>query len=125
MRVIVCGSRTWTSYGAVSDHINSVLCDNLVVVHGACRTGADEHARLVCVALGIEQEPHPADWERHGKTAGFIRNGEMADAGASLCIAFWDGRSRGTLDMITRATKVGILVRIVPAVRISARRLAP
>ena len=62
----------------------------------------------------VSVERHPADWDRHGKGAGPIRNRAMAKSGADRCLAFWDGESRGTLDMITVATKHGIPVRIVP-----------
>jgi len=62
----------------------------------------------------MEAEPHPADWERHGRAAGPIRNQEMADAGADLCIAFPYGIGKGTYDMIERARKAGIPVEINP-----------
>jgi hypothetical protein len=57
----------------------------------------------------------PADWETHGRAAGPIRNQAMLDEGKPyLVIAFWDGKSKGTLDMISRATRAGVPVKIVP-----------
>jgi hypothetical protein len=53
-------------------------------------------------------EVHPADWDTHGKSAGPIRNQEMAALGADLCVAFAGGP--GTADMRARATKRGIAV---------------
>lgn len=59
-------------------------------------------------------EVHPAAWGSLGRRAGPVRNERMAKAGADLCLAFWDGRSRGTADMIARATRHRIPVKIVP-----------
>jgi hypothetical protein len=44
----------------------------------------------------------PADWNRHGRGAGYIRNKEMAEIGDGL-LAFWDEESCGTQDMIKQA----------------------
>jgi hypothetical protein len=37
----------------------------------------------------------------------------MAKAGADLCIAFWDGKSKGTQHMTTVAQECGIPVEII------------
>lgn len=124
MRVIVCGSREWTDRSAIHRTLTG-LDDRqpvpLLIVHGACPKGADAFAHEWALAAqrrapGVTPEPerHP-DWSRHGKGAGFLRNEEMAALGADLCLAFWDGKSPGTLDMIKRAVAHGIPVRIVPA----------
>jgi hypothetical protein len=49
------------------------------------------------------------DWDRQGKAAGIIRNGDMARYAEAL-IAIWDGSSRGTKNMIETATKLGLKV---------------
>jgi len=122
MRIIVCGSREWTDRErivATLEH-KRIHAPSLTVVHGDCSSGADAIAAQWCrqwrpyAPLSVTEEPHPADWNKHGKAAGPIRNQAMADTGAELCLAFWTGESRGTLDMITRAVKAGIPVRIVP-----------
>ena len=46
---------------------------------------------------------HPAQWDRHGKRAGLIRNEEMlATCPALNCayLAIWDGNSTGTAHMV-------------------------
>ena len=55
---------------------------------------------------------YPADWERHGRAAGPIRNEEMAEVSDAL-IAFWDGKSRGTKSMIEIARRKGLQVAVV------------
>lgn len=129
MRIIVCGSREWADperVYATLEHKRLHAAGPIIVVHGACPTGADAAAAYYChhdmtgyraPRNTVTEEPHPADWKAHGKAAGPRRNQEMADAGADLCLAFWDGESRGTLDMIQRAVRAGIPVRIVPGGR--------
>jgi hypothetical protein len=54
----------------------------------------------------------PANWDRHGKAAGGIRNTAMANYGTHL-IAFWDGESPGTRDMIAKAKRAGLKVLVI------------
>lgn len=62
----------------------------------------------------IRYEVFRADWDKHGKAAGPIRNQEMLDNGkADALVAFWDGKSPGTKDMIRRAKRKGIKVKVV------------
>ena len=47
----------------------------------------------------------PAAWDHYpNKRAGMVRNGIMADLATHL-LAFWDGESPGTKDMISKARK--------------------
>jgi len=85
---------------------------DITIVHGAAQ-GADRIAHQEAQKAGLLVEPHPADWEKHGKAAGPIRNIEMARLGADLCIAFWDGQSTGTAHMMDEARKQGIPVEVV------------
>ena len=59
-----------------------------------------------------ERAEFPADWERHGKAAGYIRNREMAQ-NADALVAFWDGESRGTKSMIDLAKEYDLAVRVL------------
>lgn len=111
-RIIICGSRSWEDYQTMRSVIQGLEPGEDIVVHGGAH-GADQMAGEIAVELGLEVEVHPADWEKHGKGAGFIRNEQMALLGADACIAFWDGESRGTADMMQRASEHGIKVAIV------------
>jgi len=112
MRVIVCGGRDYRNQKRVFDVLDALrkryIC-RITVVHGAAK-GADflagSWARLTHL---VEEEPHPADWSKHGKAAGILRNREMLDAGAELVIAFPGGR--GTANMVSIAEKAGVPVR--------------
>lgn len=113
-RIIVCGSRRWRDRDAVIRRLAAIEppLDDVVIVHGDA-AGADRIAHQEAEKLGLLVEPRPADWETHGRRAGYLRNVEMAAAGAELCIAFWDGRSKGTSMMIDIAKRSRIPVEIV------------
>jgi hypothetical protein len=84
------------------------------VVHGACPNGADAIAEaLAKVDLGWETDPHPADWDLYGKSAGHIRNQEMVDLEPDVCLGFFKkgAANKGTMDCVTRALKAGIPIR--------------
>jgi len=108
MRVIVCGGRDYNDTERVAEILQYLPCDTIVVHGGA--SGADLLAGLYWNEWGTTEVFH-ADWEKHGKAAGPLRNQEMLDAGADLVIAFPGGR--GTADMVRRAKGRGIKVRIV------------
>lgn len=81
------------------------------VVHGGAR-GADQIAGYLCKELDIPVKEYPADWKKHGRKAGPIRNQQMLNEEAIDEVwAFWLG-SPGTRDMIDRAFKAGILVKV-------------
>lgn len=115
MRVIVTGSRDWGRgeivFGALGGLWNmcQMMDTTLTIVHGGCPSGADRFAHDFALGkAGVREEVFRADWNRHGKMAGPIRNAEMADSGADLVMAFWDGTSRGTENMIRRARERNI-----------------
>lgn len=126
-RVVVTGSRSWDGAAAVrvalaEQHlIASALDLRLVVVHGACPTGADAIAdtwarRMEGIRGHVDTtvEPWPADWDRHGRPAGPTRNRAMLDAGTDIVLAFRaPGRlSRGTDDCVRAAVTRRIPVLI-------------
>ena len=108
-RVLVCGGRDYSD----RDHIWNTLCklDHergpfKVVIHG-CATGADSEAMIWAQTCDRKHAPFQADWHKHGKAAGPIRNQRMLDEGKpDLVIAFPGGT--GTTDMIRKARAAGI-----------------
>ena len=118
-RIIVCGSRHWHDVEELKVQVLLALKEfigRIVIVHGHCPTGADHMADELAIELQprVTSERHPADWDTYGAGAGPRRNAQMASSGAEVCLAFWDGRSKGTLSMIREATKQQIPVRIYP-----------
>jgi len=105
-RVLVCGGRDYRDMTTVTRWLD-VLAPGLVI-HGAAR-GADECAwRWACRSF-VPDKAFPADWKKHGRAAGPIRNQKMLDEGKpDLVVAFPGGR--GTADMVARARSAGVLV---------------
>lgn len=113
MRVLVCGSRDWTDYEAIRREIMTLPASLNLVIHGNA-VGADRAAGRAASLSGIEVASYPADWKKYGRAAGPIRNQQMLDEGRpDLVLAFWKNKSRGTEDMIRRARKAGIEVKVI------------
>lgn len=111
MKVLVCGSRSWDNEAAVRVRLGA-LPEGSSVIHGGAR-GADIAAYWACLALDIPAYTRLPDWKTHGKRAGILRNLAMLDERPDLVIAFWDGKSRGTLHTVTEARKRGIPVEVI------------
>lgn len=116
-RVLVCGSRQWNDKDRVFQELDRVWLQTggaIRIIHGGCPSGADDHARLFCL-LGFQSTVFPADWSRYGRAAGMIRNEAMLVQGKpNLVLAFRAaGASPGTDDMVRRARKAGIEVRVI------------
>ena len=115
-RVIIAGSRDFTDYEQLKVQCNRLLSEKdvahrIVILSGMAR-GTDSLAVRYAHEKDYALEEYPAHWETGGKRAGVIRNAEMA-ATADALIAFWDGNSKGTYDMITKARKKGLAVRVI------------
>jgi len=113
-RVLVTGGRDWADKACVFDALAEEYKPGMTVVHGGAR-GADTLAgewvkRMQTLGYQVVEEVHPADWDRHGKAAGLIRNQRMVDRGADVCLAFPLGRSPGTRHCMKAARKAGIPV---------------
>lgn len=117
--VLVCGSRNWRDRDLVYQELDNLadLYDEVQVVHGDCKTGADKFADDWCLDRDYETlslRRFPANWSK-GRSSGPLRNSEMAAyAGKdAICIAFRSkGKSPGTDDMIAKARRVGMDVRV-------------
>ena len=105
MIVMITGSRSWTDEATIRAVLRG-LPANTTILHGGYHRGADEIADRVARELGFAVEVMPADWQKHGRAAGPIRNAAMAQRCASA-IAFWDGASRGTASAIAEVRKRG------------------
>jgi hypothetical protein len=121
-KVIVAGSREFADYGLLKARCDAMLCNksDIEIVSGGAR-GPDSLGEKYAKENGLKLKLFPADWNKLGKAAGHYRNAEMANYADAL-ICFWDGTSRGSLDMINKAKVNGLLVRIVRVPRKSQAR---
>lgn len=122
-RILITGSRTWTNLIEIEEAMikgyNDLRDAGLVpdgervtIVHGGA-LGADMLAGMVARELRhlFDEEVHPAQWAVYGKRAGFLRNKEMVDAGADLCLAFIRNDSKGATMCAALADDASIPVR--------------
>jgi len=98
MKVIIAGSRNFNNYDFLQTKINELKLNITEIVCGEAR-GADLLGKQYGINNNIPIKSFPAEWNKYGKSAGYIRNKEMAEY-ADYLIAFWDGKSRGTNHMI-------------------------
>ena len=122
MRVLVCGGRDFDDWDKLDGALKKVLRQSfnekinsheLVIIEGGA-IGADFLARVWAIYEGYSFLEFPADWNRHGKKAGSIRNQQMLDEGKpDLVLAFPTEKSIGTWDMIKRATDAGVQVEVI------------
>lgn len=104
MRVAIVGSRDYASL----EHVEPIMREmheawNAEFISGGAR-GVDQEAERVADKLDLPITVIKADWDAYGKAAGMIRNRTIVEA-AHKVIAFWDGRSKGTRNVIGVALK--------------------
>lgn len=115
MRVLVCGGRHYQNKAMVRQQIDMLLRSlnfrgmTLTIIHGACPTGADALADEYARELGLEVLRFPADWNRYGKRAGYLRNQRMLDEAHPDMVLAFPGK-RGTTMMKQLARRAGVMV---------------
>lgn len=110
MKTIIAGSRDCFDTVALLEAIRESQFTITVVVSGTAK-GVDQLGEAWAKANGIRIKKFRPDWDRYGLSAGPIRNREMAEYAEAL-IALWDGKSKGTKNMIDEARKRGLKVFI-------------
>jgi hypothetical protein len=109
--VLVTGGRDYTDYETVEEPIRFLVGfygDDLRMLHGGAK-GADSLAQRAIEQYGIVHRVFPADWNKHGRAAGPLRNLQMADyldfcrnhGHTTQVLAFPGGK--GTIHMISEA----------------------
>lgn len=105
MKLLIAGSRSYNNYKQFCTIIEKILKKvdkkDLMIIQGDCPKGADAFAKRWAKENNIKCEAYPADWDKHGKKAGMIRNGIMAEK-CTHAVLFWDGVSPGTKNMKQR-----------------------
>lgn len=113
MKVIICGGRDFKHPDLLYEKCDIILqhCADIEVVSGGA-SGADYIGEQYAKSRGFKLKVFHAEWEKYGKSAGHLRNTSMS-LYADGCIAFWDGASRGTKDMIQQAKDHGLKTRTI------------
>lgn len=132
-RLIVAGSRGCTRE-QVFRALDLVKPGKVIEIVSGCNKSVDRETGKIFGAdywgeqwakeRGIPVKPFPANWDAYGLSAGPKRNRRMA-AYADALLAIWDGKSRGTRNMIEEAEKRGLPTRVYRLDELMARSAAP
>jgi len=113
-KVLVCGGRDYKDLNKAWDVLKEIKPD--VIIEGGCRKAdirdytADYCGWYYAYGHCIPCITHWANWGKHGKAAGPIRNQEMLDMWQpDLVVAFPGGD--GTKSMVELARKAGVEVK--------------
>lgn len=132
LRIIIAGGRDFADYGALKmetlaaikevnlkiNGTDKISKDRITIISG-CARGADSLGIKFAEDFQLPIEKFPAQWDKFGNKAGYLRNQEMAkfatsdENSAGVLIAFWDGKSKGTNHMINIAKKAKLEVMII------------
>lgn len=108
MKLIIAGSRT-LNFGC--DEIIKALsfyriyAPHLTEIISGGAKGIDRAGEYYAKRITLPLKMFPADWDKHGKAAGHIRNKEMADYADALLL-IWDGTSSGSKNMKEQMLKL-------------------
>lgn len=115
-KIIIAGGRDFMDYNLLKEKANKILqekrASHKIVIISGCARGADTLGLRYASENAFDVEEYPANWDKYGKKAGYMRNVEMAE-NADALIAFWDGKSKGTKHMIDIATERNLPTRVI------------
>lgn len=109
MNVAIIGSRTFNNYNLLVETLDDVEID--CIISGGAK-GADTLAEQYAKEFSLPIKIFKAEWAKYGKSAGMIRNTTIIE-NSNIIYAFWDGKSKGTLDSINKAKKLNKNLNII------------
>ena len=111
MKVLCCGSRNFLDLKTIVDAFEDLLKEGPIesIIQGGAM-GADYFSSLEAARRGIKVFEYPAEWDKYGRSAGYVRNAEMLKENPDVVLAFTAGKTPGTTNMIEIAQKKGIRV---------------
>ena len=108
MKLIIAGGRNYFLSLADIDRLYAVVdLDSVTEIVSGCATGADACGEHLAKMRGIPVKRFPANWKEYGKSAGPMRNKEMAEY--SDAVALFPG-GRGTDNMYKQAKQFGLTI---------------
>lgn len=111
MKLAIIGSRDFIDYDFLCSTLEKYKPKITTVVSGGAR-GADKLGEKWANENNIETLIFYADWDTHGKKAGFIRNVDIIK-NCDVCIAFWDGKSKGTQHSLSLCEKYNKPTKVI------------
>ena len=105
MKLAVVGSRNFNDYPLLKKYLDYIHSKQPIthIISGGAK-GADSLSEKWANENGIEKIIFYPNWNKFGKRAGFLRNESIINE-CNKCIAFWDGKSKGTKHSIDLCEK--------------------
>lgn len=112
LRIVIAGSRNFNEalyLELMKPKLQKFIKDikeeyNPIIISG-CAAGADIYGERFGLEHMIPIERYPAEWDKYGRGAGYIRNKQMAEI-SDVVLVFWDGKSKGSKHMINLAKEM-------------------
>lgn len=113
MRLGVIGSRNFYDYNIVKIKLDRIHLKHPItcIVSGGAK-GADSFGERWATENNINKDIYLPDWNKYGKRAGFIRN-ETIIVNSDAVIAFWDGKSKGTMNSLDLCEEYGVKYLVI------------
>jgi hypothetical protein len=119
MVLAIVGSRKFENFELLKNVVDIICTKNdITKIISGCASGADKLAEKYALENNILFEKFSAEWKKYQLAAGKIRNTVIAE-NCDILIAFWDGKSKGTLDTIKKAQKLNKIVKIIEIIPLS------
>ena len=103
MKLIIAGGRNYEM--TIHDWRNLTDIKGVTEIVSGGASGADKGGEEYAASVSIPVKSFPADWEKHGRCAGPMRNRQMAEYADA--VALFPG-GKGTASMHREAVKAGI-----------------
>lgn len=111
-RILMAGSRDYFPIPLIRQHVKALKkqYENICIISGGAE-GVDACAEQVAKNQEIAFKKYPADWKKHGKKAGPLRNQLMTQK-ADIALFYWRKQSKGTRNCITAAMRNGCDIHV-------------
>lgn len=111
MKICVAGSRDWLDRKYIFNILDASRKYFDISIVSGCARGADTIGIQYAEENNLELYKFPADWNKYGKRAGYLRNIEMAEF-SDIILVFWNGKSNGSKHMIDLCKKLKKEIRV-------------
>lgn len=108
MKILVAGGRDFDDYDRLKSDLDALKPSTII---SGMAKGTDLESFKYAQNHNIPAMSFPANWNHHGKSAGYKRNQQMINEGKpNLVLIYWNGSSKGTAHCISVAKAKGIRV---------------
>ncbi len=113
LKILIAGSRDFNNVNLMRNILDKFFPEPFHLISGGAK-GADKLSENYLLGReGCFKTIIPANWDLHGKSAGYIRNKKMFEENPNIVVVFWDGKSKGTKHTLNLAKEHQIPTLII------------